>query len=430
MDILIYVPKITPRINYTFRQVCKRILGFNISFTTKIETFIGYKGVKFSYANQRLGNEVYIQSHGLLEGQGVNDVEITVSQWEGEAYFFKTSQQSDIPYDIFSASFYLMTRYEEYLPHVKNNKGDFPATESLAYQHQFLTKPIINIWMHKFAKILQEKFEDIQLHAPQTHLQVNIAVEKAFKYRKHGISRSFVGFTSDLFRFKFKDIYTRLKTWFRPDQDPYDVYDELINFKTKWAFGMDFMFQLGNYSLYTKNINFRKRIYKKLIKSMGDYCEIGLMPSYEAISDFEQLKREIKRFEQIANHELKSLMVKDRALNFPNYYVNLDKTEIVKDFSMGYSDHIGFRAGTCTPFLFYDLNLEQASPIEIRPYFLSSIGFKTSSKEILETIIRDNTRFGVNYVLVFDNSDFQSDILKERIFAFIKQLLYVSRQTD
>ncbi len=426
MDILIYVPKVTPRINYTFRQVCVRILGLRISFTTKIETFIGHKGAKFSYSNQRLGNEIYIQSFGLLEEQGVNDVEIVVSEWENQPYFFKTSPQSDIPYDIFSASFYLMTRYEEYLPHVKNNYGDFPATESLGFQHEFLTKPIINIWMQKFAEILQTKFKDLTPHPPKRNLQVNIAIKKAFKYRKLGISRSFVGFTSDLFKLKFRQILSRLKTLFKPQTDPYDVFDELVNFKTKHGFGMDFMFQLGDYSLYTKNINFRKRIYKKLIKSMGDYSEIGLLPSYEAINNFEQLHNEIKRFEQIANHELKSIMIKDRSINFPEFYVALDKTDIVKDFSMGYYDQAGFRAGTCTPFLFYDLNLEQASPVEIRPYFLSSKSFKKQRNQSISEAIHQNKLVDLQYVLLFDNADFEDPEVKDRIFTTIKTFLDVS----
>lgn len=427
MEILIYVPKITPRINYTFRQVCKRILGANINFTTKIETFISYKGIKFSYASQRLGNEVYIQSHGLLEEQGVNDVEITVTEWEGEPYFFKTSLQSDIPFDIFSASFYLMTRYEEYLPHVKNKKGDFPATESLGYQHNFLKKPIIDIWMVKFSEILKEKFDKFDMPGNSIDIQVNIGVEKAFKYRKLGISRSFIGFCSDIFQLKFKNIFIRLKTWFKPHSDPYDVYDDLVKFKSTNNFGMDFMFQLGNYSLYTKNINFRKRIYKKLIKSMGDYCEIGLMPSFEAINDIEVLKTEIKRFEYIANHELKSVMIKNHSINFPDFYVNLDKTEISKDFSMGYYDHIGFRAGTCTPYLFYDLNLEQASPIELRPYFFNSKSIKNSTLEELKSTIHTHKNLNMHYLVVLDIADFENNNTKERIFTLIKYLKNVSR---
>jgi len=427
MDILIYVPKVTPRINYTFRQVCKRILGFNINFTTKIETFIGFKGVKFSYANQRLGNEIFIQAHGLLNEQGVNDLEISVSEWDGEPYFLKTSTQSDIPYDIFAASFFLLTRYEEYLPHVKNKITDFPAEESLGHQNNFLTKPIINIWMAKFAGILKKKFKDVKFDHQNTNLKVLIAVEKAYKYRKHGISRSIVGFLSDSFRFRFKEIYTRIKTWFIPGSDPYNVYDDLVKYRDQMGFEIFFMFQLGDYSIYTKNINHRKRVYKKLIKSMGDYCETGLLPSYEAIQNFNMFKKEIKRFEQIANHELTNILIKDRGLNFPDFYVSLDKTDIEHDFSMGYYNQIGFRAGTCTPFLFYDLNLEQASPIEFHPYFCSTTALKSESIDKLEETLNENKNIIVQYNILLDNSDFEEDKLKSKVLKFIKLIINVSK---
>jgi hypothetical protein len=423
MDILIYVPKITPRINYTFRQVCRRILGFNISFTTKIETFIGFKGVKFSYANQRLGNEIFIQAHGLLNEQGVNDIEISVSEWEGELYFLKTSNQSDIPYDIFAASFYLLTRYEEYLPHVKNNIGDYPAQESLGYNNNFLTKPIVNIWMKKFADVLAQKFEDVDFAHQNSNLKLIVAVERAYKYRKYGISRTIFGFLSDIFKLKLKDVFIRVKTWFKPKTDPYDVYNEIIKYKNKLGFEIFFMFQLGDYSIYTKNINFRKRIYKKLIKSMGDYCETGLMPSWEAIQDFNIFKKEIKRFEQIANHELTNIMIKDRGLNFPEFYVSLDKTDIKHDFSMGYYNELGFRAGTYTPFLFYDLNLEQASPIQFHPYFCSTRALKSENDDKLKMIIEENKKFNIQYNILVDNTDFEKDELKIKTLNLIKLIL-------
>ena len=37
---------------------------------------------------------------------------------------------------------------------------------------------------------------------------------------------------------------------------------------------------------------------------------------------------------------------------------------------MGYPDTIGFRASTCTPFLFYDLDFEVQTPLMIHPYQL------------------------------------------------------------
>ena len=426
MELLIYVPKITPRINYTFRQVCKRILGFNINFTTKIETFISYDGPKFSYTTQRLGNEVFIQSYGILEEQGINDMEILMSEWKGEPYFFKTSKQSDIPFDIFSASFYLLSRYEEYLPHLKNHLGDFPAEESIAYKNNFLDKPVINIWMSRFLEILKAKFKDIQTPQKTPTIKLVIAVEKAFQYRELGILRGFVGLMKDALRFRFRDVFTRIQSWFIPEKDPYDVYDFLIKTKNELGIEMLFLFQLGDYSIYTKNINFRKKEYKRIIKSMGDYSEIGLLLSHEAIFDVLTLNKEIKRFENIANHELKSVVIKGRSINFPGYFVNLDETTIKDDYSMGYYNKIGFRTGTYTPHLFYDLNLEQASPIEIHPYYASSPNFCQTGEKVLRQKLSYLKNYPVNCNILVSNSDFKLSSQKETILkkiSIIKECL-------
>lgn len=422
MELLIYVPKITPRINYTFRQVCKRILGFNINFTTKIETFISYDGPKFSYTSQRLGNEVFIQSYGILEEQGINDMEILISEWKGEPYFFRTSKQSDIPFDIFSASFYLLSRYEEYLPHLKDQLGDFPAEESIAYKNNFLDKPVINIWMSAFLEVLKHKFKHLEPPEQTPALRLVIAVEKAFQYRKLGISRSFVGLVKDGLRLRFRDVFSRIQSWFLPDKDPYDVYDFLVDNKKELDIDMLFLFQLGDYSIYTKNINYRKKEYKRLIKSMGDYSEIGLMLSHEAIFDVLTLNKEIKRFENIANHELKSVVIKGRSINFPNYYVNLDETSIKNDFSMGYSNKIGFRTGTYTPHLFYDLNLEQASPIEIHPYYASSPNFCQTGEKVLRQKLSYLEKYPVKCNILLNNSDFKHTSQKESI---LKKILMI-----
>lgn len=46
----------------------------------------------------------------------------------------------------------------------------------------------------------------------------------------------------------------------------------------------------------------------------------------------------------------------------PEHYSYLNELEIANDYSMGYPETIGFRAGTSTPYLFYDLNMEITTP--------------------------------------------------------------------
>ena len=158
--LLVYTHKITPRLTYTFKHLCKRIIGIEVSFTSKIEDFIAHDSIKMSYAKQPLSKEIFVQSHSLLFEQGLSDIDITVNDWDETKGFFATGERSDLPYDIFAASFYLLSRYEEYLPHVKDDYGRFLATESLAFKEDFLQEPVVDVWAYKLKTILQERFPE------------------------------------------------------------------------------------------------------------------------------------------------------------------------------------------------------------------------------------------------------------------------------
>lgn len=427
MEILVYIPKQTPRINYIFRHICGRILGFKVRFCSKVEDFIAFEGVKFSYAKKRLGNEVFVQKFGLLEELGINDLNFSMDIWDDVPCFFRVSSESDIPFDIFSASFYLVTRYEEYQPHVKNDVDSYPIEESLAFRHEFLKTPVVDVWAYKLKEILEAKFSNLNFPKKEFNSHFLISVSKAFKHRHNGLVRIVGSSFRDLFQFQLKSLFDRFKTLLRLQQDPYDIYDEVINFAKENRLQLDFYFQLSNYSRYTKSISYNKRIYHKLIKSMGDYGELGLLPGFEALNDYEILKKEKRRWEHIVNRNLTKALIKNFHLNFPDAYLNFNKLEIEEDFSMGYQKNIGFRAGTCTSFQFYDLNLEQVSGLVVQPYVLNSRALQGVDlyKKIEE--LKD-LKFSIKAVdgqmnFIFENSDFANPSLKNAIFALMKEML-------
>src|SRR5690606_23221739 len=192
--LLIYTQKLTPRISYIFNHICLHILGIEVVFTSFIEEFISHLGPKISYGKKPLGNELFFQSYGLLEQQGFEAIDISVKKWGDTVGFFGVSGNSCLPYDIFSASFYMISRYEEYLPHVKDEMGRFMASESLAFKEGFLQQPVVDIWAYIFKQKLLQAFPDMVFPKKKMSMHPIIDAAQPYMYKQKGIFRSLAGY--------------------------------------------------------------------------------------------------------------------------------------------------------------------------------------------------------------------------------------------
>lgn len=368
--ILIYTNKITPRVRYIFKHIFTRILQIEINFTSKVEDFVAYNGPKLSYTSVALGKEFFIKSTNLLFQQGINDIEINMSKWDKVPCFFATGTKSSIPFDIFSASFYLITRYEEYLPHVKDLHGRFSAEESLAFKHQFLEKPLIDAWAYKLLKIITARFPTYEFKKRSYTFISTIDVDNAFAYKHKSIVRMVGGFLKDLYQLNVFNVWYRLVVLFNIKKDPYDTFQNILKYKNELKTPTVFFFLIGDYTTYDTNISIAKTKFKLLIKHIADYALVGLHPSYYTMNNTPLLKKEKERLESITN--IPTTRSRQHFLRFslPETYRSLIDLEVEEDYSMGYASHVGFRASTCTPFYFYDLDYEIQTPLKIFPFAL------------------------------------------------------------
>ena len=366
--LLIYTHKITPRISYVMRHIFTRILELEVIFTTKVEDFIKHKGPKITYTKQPLQNEFFVRGNDLLFEQGINDLQIKMQQWDGIPCFFTTGEKSSIPYDIFSASFYLLSRYEEYLPHVKDIHGRFPPKESLAYQNKFLHIPVVDIWAFKLLAKLQERFPDIKVKQKEYSYTSIVDVTTSHCYAHRGMARSVAGMLLDLGTFKLKRLAERFLVLVKARKDPYDNYSLLIDMHKKFGIKSMFFFQFAEYSTYDKNVSTTNNNFKYLIKSVADYSQVSLACSYSSFDNIELLKDEKKRLSDVINKPINASRLRYNRVDVPSTYRNLVEAEFTDDYTMGYTHEIGFRAGTCRSFYFYDINMELQQPIKIHPF--------------------------------------------------------------
>jgi len=419
--LLVFTHKITPRVTYTFKHICTRVLGITVSFTSKVEDFVVHDGPKLSYTHKRLGNEFHISAVDLLFEQGVMDVTIQLQDWDGVPCFFASKiADAVVPFDIFGATFYMLSRYEEYLPHVKDALGRFPASESIAYRNKFLDIPVVDIWILRFKEIIMASFPEYSLKEPQFETQVIVDVPQAFAFRKVGFLRTVGGYGRDFINFRLKQSFIRTQVLLGLRKDPYDIFSWLINVQKQATSRFKIFFELGDYTENSKNIKYSKRSFRSLIKMVGDYSCVGLLVSKRASQSLGVLKEEKKRIEHITNRPLKQSRITDYKIILPTTYRNLLDQEILEDYTMGYPDIPGFRASTSTPFLFYDLDYEIQTPLMLYPFCIHVNAIIDSNKHTIDSVRLDRIKEAVKsvkglFLIAFSNTDF-TNIYSKKIF--------------
>ena len=406
--LLIFTHKVTNRLNYTAKQIFEKILGVEMGFTTKVEEFIKHNGPKMTYSKQPLQNEFFIRSNDLLFEQGINDLEVKVSDWDGLPCFFSAGDKSTVPFDIFSASFFLLSRYEEYLPHVKDSVGRFPVKESIAYQNDFLELPVVDLWAYKLLEALRERFPDLDTKEKDYRFTSIINVTTSHAYAMRGLARSIGGLLLDLGNFRFRDVLDRFSVMMRLKKDPYDNFFELVEIHKKFSIKTMFFFQFAKHSAHDKNVSTNNNKFRYLIKSVADYSDVSLSTSYISSYDKNVLREEKKQLGNLINRPISYARLRYNKVNVPATYRNLVETEFTDDFSMGYTHEIGFRAGTCTPFYFYDINTEVRQPIKIHPFAMHDyalIKYKSKEEvfEKMDRVYRLVNQVKGDFILVFSN---------------------------
>ena len=192
--ILFFTEKITERVKYVCHFLFKEQLGIEYRITDNREEATSSADAVICYDAVRLKeNSFHIKPHGLLCETTIKELNVTCFEMEGFPVFF-SSKEDDISFDVLASTFYLISRYEEYLPHQKDEYGRFSHKESLAFKNQFLHLPLVNIWIKHFSTLLKQRFPQLKFFNPPFKCILTYDIDMAWSYRKKGFWRNLGGF--------------------------------------------------------------------------------------------------------------------------------------------------------------------------------------------------------------------------------------------
>ena len=368
---LILVPKTTNRLHYIFDLIFKDLLGISFKLTTDNETFTSFNGPKFHYGNNQFWNEPFQKATNLLFEHDIAEKELKIVDYKDVKAFFPVyNEKSVLPFDIFAASFYLVSRYEEYLPHINDKYNRFQAKDSILFKMNMLEKPLINIWAIELGNILKAIYPDLQLKKRSFTFIPTYDVDAAWAYRHKGIFRTTAALARDIVNFDFKEARRRWRVLIGKETDPFDTFDYQLQLQKELNLHPLYFILCGEYDLNDKNISLRNTSFQNLIKRLGDYAKVGIHPSFSSYLNKEKVKNEITKLSKVLNREITISRQHFLRLRLPLSYQILIDLDITDDYTMGYATLPGFRAGIADTFRFFDLEHDNVTNLNIHPFAL------------------------------------------------------------
>jgi hypothetical protein len=367
--LLFFCENITARIEYIARFILEDICGFEIKFTCDEAEYQSYSGPSLNYSGREFNKkEIRIAPASLLFEDSLNPVIPRIEKKRNEIEFYLPGRNSDrLVADPFAAAFFLVSRYEEYFPFTPSAFNSYEANASISCQEGLLNRPLVNEWAEALKKQILETYPSTPYRTNQFSPVISIDIDQAYAFKHRGRLRNILSFIRNIVFLKRKLLWAQVKTIFLSQQDPYDTYEYLKKMQYDSKLSFIYFVNLGAYSRFDKNLDAANPALKKLLNDINSYAPVGIHPSYFSNEKPEKFANEIKSLENLLGKPITKSRQHYLKIKLPDTYQHLLNAGIKEDYSMGYGMQPGFRAGTCTPFNWFDLSKNMVTPLKIYP---------------------------------------------------------------
>lgn len=351
-----------------------------------------------------------VPSCGLLAQSGVLPQNILTGVWDNIPTLFAAGDAAySVPFDLFSAVFFLLSRYEEYGPFSPDKHGRYPATESILYRNGWLQRPIVDEWVHAFRCELERKLP-VKLPAPVFSFCATYDIDIAYSHLHKGVGRIAGAFLRALLHADLKQVSQRSRVLRKKQKDPYDAFRWMRQIHREYGVSPTyFVLAALHTTRFDKNIHPQHPAMVRVIKNLVKEGKFGIHPSYYS-QEGTAMQQEKKVLEQVAGHATTLSRQHYIRAVLPHTYRMLITRGVTDDYSMGYGTHLGFRAGTGCSFPWYDLDKEHVTALRIHPFCFMDTTAHYEAKldaqqafERLEAMTEILRRTGSVLVTVFHN---------------------------
>ena len=358
----IFVEQVSERLIYTLDFIFKER---DVSYKINNDKFLFEKStnIKFNYSTLDFDDCVHISPSELLYNEELKEYIIEKVTFDDvECLSF------DGVIDPLASIFYVLSRYEEYISDKEDIHGRFLGKYSLQDQFNWLEYAVCDRWSEVIINFISNHSSSvIDFQIGEIKIVPTFDIDNTYAYQwKKGI-RKYLSVLRDQVKFDKIRIKERKLVLAGELKDPYDTFNYIESISLR-GFKVNVFWLLGDYAPYDKNISYSDTRHRELIQKMSTNSIIGLHPSYKSNSFEKIISEEKNRLEDILQREVSRSRQHYLRFKTKSTYKTLVKLGFKHEFSMGYPDKVGFRAGTARPHFWFNLNRNTISTLMIHPF--------------------------------------------------------------
>ncbi len=354
---LIFAEKITSRIEYAFAYIFGE-RGISYAFTTDVSQFTQDLGPKLNYSHRTFADAKTICPSKLLFEEKI-EVQNLSKGWFNEMEVIEFSGVSDPV----SSLFYVLTRYEEYTETKRDKHDRFESKNSIQSTHNWLQIPICDVWSEGIVSFLG-------LHSNQGSpfaILPTFDIDSTYAYKGKGFIRQSFGMVKELLNGDISRLTNRINTLFRFRKDPFDTFEKIQRIAKQYPKTRCFWL-MADYGKWDKNLPYTNSPQKRVIQTMAENCGVGIHPGHSTYLNDMPFQKEKSRLEVILDTKITESRQHYLRLKMPETYQILNSQGIQMDYTMGYAESCGFRAGTARPFPWFNLSVNHPSNLILQPF--------------------------------------------------------------
>jgi len=370
----------SPRLRYVMDFIFCQVLDGQYQLLRQQDTPDKFIPLIDYRSGQKRSDAIHIWDCGKLDGW--IDPDAWISTQENSPSTFSS--------DIFAEIFFHLSRMEEYQSLPKDEYGRHRAVDSYLWHKNKLAIPVVDEKIEELRKALNKAGAELN-YRRDFQFTATYDVDYPWLFLNRGWKQNMLGLAGDFLRRRWPILKDRLYVWMGRLKDPYDLWEEIISLHRSSNVPAKFFLLFTQRKGVDPRVPYHSTAYKGLVRQLKAIGEIGWHPGYHSLDKNGRWRMEMKRFTDLLGASPSFSRQHFLRLEWPKTYRKLLSAGIEADYTLGYADQPGFRAGTCHPFYWYDLENEKVTQLQLFPLAFMEVTFNRylglSPKESFEKMI-------------------------------------------